>query len=274
MATLAQNAFLCLRDPPSPGTRSVAFRRYRLPYGLRWILRSIRASQPSDKIWWKGELRLWLGSNLWRKRLHRFVLYVYIVFKQIGPDQIEALYQYAKFQFECGNYSGDYLYQYKTLCSNLERSLSALWGKLASEILMQNWDIAVEELNCIKEMIDSKVIQQEHYSYKDPIIEFLACVFVNYDFDGAQKKRKECEEVIVNDPFFGKRVEDGNFSTVPLKDEFLENGRLFVFETCCKIHQRIDMGHEQLINHTKALSGRTCKLVTQLLEHTQGQAAP
>ncbi|KAF2617669.1 hypothetical protein F2Q68_00041678 [Brassica cretica] len=31
--------------------------------------------------------------------------------------------------------------------------------------------------------------------------------------------------------------------------------------------------HEQLINHTKALSGRTYKLVTQLLEHTQGQAA-
>ncbi|CAB68135.1 translation initiation factor 3-like protein [Arabidopsis thaliana] len=292
---------------------------------------------------------------------------------QIGPDQIEALYQYAKFQFECGNYSGaaDYLYQYRTLCSNLERSLSALWGKLASEILMQNWDIALEELNRLKEIIDSKffiavkpgaeqdlvdalgylnaiqtsaphllrylatafivnkrrrpqlkefikVIQQEHYSYKDPIIEFLACVFVNYDFDGAQKKMKECEEVIVNDPFLGKRVEDGNFSTVPLRDEFLENARLFVFETYCKIHQRIDMGvlaeklnlnyeeaerwivnlirtskldakidsesgtvimeptqpnvHEQLINHTKGLSGRTYKLVNQLLEHTQAQA--
>ncbi|AQL05981.1 putative pectinesterase/pectinesterase inhibitor 13 [Zea mays] len=38
----------------------------------------------------------------------------------IGPDQIEALYQYAKFQFECGNYSGaaDYLYQYGALCTN------------------------------------------------------------------------------------------------------------------------------------------------------------
>ena len=45
----------------------------------------------------------------------------------------------------------------------------------------------------LKEFI--KVIQQEHYSYKDPIVEFLACVFVNYDFDGAQKKMKECEEV-------------------------------------------------------------------------------
>ena len=46
----------------------------------------------------------------------------------------------------------------------------------------------------LKEFI--KVIQQEHYSYKDPIVEFLACVFVNYDFDGAQKKMKECEEVM------------------------------------------------------------------------------
>ena len=40
-----------------------------------------------------------------------------------------------------------------------------------------------------------KVIQQEQQSYKDPITEFLACVYVNYDFDGAQKKMKECEEV-------------------------------------------------------------------------------
>ncbi|KMT15083.1 hypothetical protein BVRB_3g062050 isoform A [Beta vulgaris subsp. vulgaris] len=77
---------------------------------------------------------------------------------QIGPEQIEALYQYAKFQFECGNYSGaaDFLYQYRALCTNSERSLSALWGKLAAEILMQNWDIALEELNRLKEIIDSK----------------------------------------------------------------------------------------------------------------------
>ncbi len=83
-----------------------------------------------------------------------------MVHYQIGPKQIEALYQYAKFQFECGNYSGaaDYLYQYRALCTNSERSLSALWGKLAAEILMQNWDIALEELNRLKEIIDSKVV--------------------------------------------------------------------------------------------------------------------
>ncbi|KQK20343.1 eukaryotic translation initiation factor 3 subunit E [Brachypodium distachyon] len=239
---------------------------------------------------------------------------------QIGPDQIEALYQYAKFQFECGNYSGaaDFLYQYRALCTNSERSLSALWGKLAAEILMQNWDVAQEELNRLKELIDSKnfsspinqlhsriwlmhwslfiffnhengrngiidlffqdrylnaiqtnaphllrylaaavvvnkrrrnmlkelikVIQQEQQCYKDPITEFLECLYVNYDFDGAQQKLIECEQVILNDPFLGKRIEEGNFITVPLRDEFLENARLFIFETYCRIHRCIDIG--------------------------------
>lgn len=50
-------------------------------------------------------------------------------------------------------------------------------------------------------------------------------------------------QVILNDPFLGKRVEESNFSTVPLRDEFLENARLFIFETYCRIHQRIDMGY-------------------------------
>lgn len=34
---------------------------------------------------------------------------------QIGPQQIDALYNFAKFQFECGNYSGaaEFLYHYR-----------------------------------------------------------------------------------------------------------------------------------------------------------------
>ena len=45
----------------------------------------------------------------------------------------------------------------------------------------------------LKELI--KVIQQEQYSYKDPIAEFLECLYVNYDFDGTQTKMHEREEV-------------------------------------------------------------------------------
>jgi hypothetical protein len=35
--------------------------------------------------------------------------------------------------------------------------MSALWGKLAAAILMQKWDDALEDLNRLKEIIDSKV---------------------------------------------------------------------------------------------------------------------
>ncbi|CAM0875893.1 unnamed protein product [Alopecurus aequalis] len=246
---------------------------------------------------------------------------------QIGPDQIDALYQYAKFQFECGMYSdaADFLYQYRALCTDGERSLSALWGKLAAEILMQNWDVAQEELNRLKEIIDSnsffsaspisqlhsriwlmhwslfiffnhengkngiidlffqdrylnaiqtnaphllrylavagvvnkrrrnsmlkeliRVIQQEQQqqqsSYKqDPIIEFLECLYVKYDFDGALQKLVECEQVILNDPFLGKHVEEGGSVTAPLRDEFLENARLLILENYCRIHGCIDI---------------------------------
>lgn len=45
----------------------------------------------------------------------------------------------------------------------------------------------------LKELV--KVIQQEQHSYKDPITEFLECLYVNYDFEGAQQKLRECEIV-------------------------------------------------------------------------------
>lgn len=238
---------------------------------------------------------------------------------QIGEEQIEALYHYAKFQFECGNYSGaaDFLYQYRTLCTNSERSVSALWGKLAAEILMQNWDVAVDELNKLKEIIDSKnfatpleqlqqrtwllhwslfvyyntdngknglidlffqerylnaiqtnaqhllrylaqavltnkrrrnmikdlvkVIQQESHSHKDAISEFVDCLFIKFDLDGAQAKLRDCQELLANDFFLGKQVQENGYTTMPFRDEFLESARHFIFETYCRIHQVIDI---------------------------------
>ena len=45
-----------------------------------------------------------------------------------------------------------------------------------------------------------------------------------------QMKLKECEAVLENDYFLAA-----------LKDDFVENARLFIFETYCRIHQCIDM---------------------------------
>lgn len=48
-------------------------------------------------------------------------------------------------------------------------------------------------------------------------------------------------QLIVSDFFLGKQSSDNGFVTIPLRDEFMENARLFIFETYCRIHQCIDI---------------------------------
>merc|ERR1719385_613211 len=236
------------------------------------------------------------------------------------PEYLDVLYNFAKFQYECGNYSGaaEYLYFHRVLAPPSDKNfMNALWGKLASEILMQNWDTALEDVNRIKEIINSggmvggmslggmgnplqalqqrawlihwslfvffnhpkgrdhiidlflfqpqylntiqtmcphilrylttavitnkstrrnvmkdliKVIQEESYTYQDPITSFIEDLYVNFDFDGAQKKLRDCETVLVND-----------FFLVACLDDFIENSRMMIFETFCRIHQCISI---------------------------------
>ncbi len=47
------------------------------------------------------------------------------------------------------------------------------------------------------------VCLQESYTYRDPITEFLECLYVNFDFDGAQRKLRECETVSQNIFLYG-----------------------------------------------------------------------
>lgn len=226
-------------------------------------------------------------------------------------ETIDILYKFAKFNYEAGNYpqTAEYLYLHKVLAPmNDKYYLSSMWGKLSSEILMQNWGLAIEEMNRVKEFIDNqgfssdaqaltqrcwlihwglfvffnapkgfellidmflyqpnylntiqtlcphilrylatavvisrqtrptalkdlvKVIQQESYSYRDPITEFIECLYVNFDFDGAQHKLKACESVLAND-----------FFTTSCPDDFIESARLMTFETFCRIHQVISI---------------------------------
>jgi len=207
----------------------------------------------------------------------------------------------------CGRYAdaAEYLFQYRSLSNNTERLSSASWGKFAAEILMQNWDAALEDLTRLRELIDTKnynslkqlqqrtwlihwslfvffnhpngrngiidmffqdrylnaiqsscphilrylttavitnkrrrnvlkdlvkVLQQEAHTYRDPITSFLEDLYVNFDFEQAQKKLRLCEGVLAND-----------FFLVACREEFMENARLCIFETYCRIHQRIDI---------------------------------
>lgn len=71
---------------------------------------------------------------------------------------IESLHKLAKYRYECGNYSvsTSYLYFCMLVLPPTDKNyLSVLWGKLASEILVQNWDSALEDLNKLREYIDT-----------------------------------------------------------------------------------------------------------------------
>lgn len=75
-----------------------------------------------------------------------------------------------------------------------------------------------------------KIIQQEAYEYSDPVTQFLDALYLRYDFDEAQERLAECSEILDNDYFLATA-----------RDEFLENARLAIFETYCRIHQCIDI---------------------------------
>jgi len=226
-------------------------------------------------------------------------------------SMVDTCYNFAKFQYECGNYSGasEYLYFHRILVQPTDKNyLNGMWGKLAAEILMQNWEMALEDLNRLKQFIDEstfgsnlqtlqqrtwlihwslfvffnhpkgrdliidlflyqkpylnaiqttcpwilrylatavicnkssrrnvmkdliKVIQEESYTYQDPITSFIEDLYVNFDFDGAQQKLRDCETVLVNDFFLVACLED-----------FIENSRMMIFETFCRIHQCISI---------------------------------
>ncbi len=40
-------------------------------------------------------------------------------------------------------------------------------------------------------------MQQTAYNYRDPVTDFVHCLYVDYDFDLAQQKLVECEKVLV-----------------------------------------------------------------------------
>mmetsp|Transcript_11927 Transcript_11927/g.32082 ORF Transcript_11927/g.32082 Transcript_11927/m.32082 type:complete len:498 (+) Transcript_11927:29-1522(+) len=236
----------------------------------------------------------------------------------LADDVLDSLYEYAKFQFDCGLYApaAEYLGAFRQISAGMkpEREFFALWGKLAANILDREWDAAMEDLTLLKDCIDSsgsarggpgvplnplqqlqqrtwlihwslfiffnhsngriaiiemffsdsylntiqtncphilrylaaavivnrgrrstmkdlvRVIKEEANSYQDPITQFVECLYVNFDFEGAQDTLKRCEQAIKHD-----------FFLVGLLDEFVESARLTIFETYCRIHQVIDI---------------------------------
>ncbi|KIL62675.1 hypothetical protein M378DRAFT_12733 [Amanita muscaria Koide BX008] len=78
--------------------------------------------------------------------------------------------------------------------------------------------------NALREIIKS------FSQYQDPITTFLKELYVEFDFEAAQKALKEAVDLVGNDFFLGE-----------FKDDFLDNARYLISEAYCRIHQKIDV---------------------------------
>lgn len=233
----------------------------------------------------------------------------------ITPQHVQVLHRYAKFVYDCGDYgsASNLLVHFRMLTTNVDEAFTALWGKLASDILLaatagraQNWDEALETLLALKDAIEARLntpaamqlqqrawlmhwalfllgnhssgrtvvadlMMQEKYmnaiqttcphllrylvvavltnprrrsmvkelvrivgleriTYSDPILRFLDDLYVHCNFENAQQRLRECAVVLDNDFFLSNSEED-----------FLSSARLYIFETYCRIHERIDL---------------------------------
>ncbi|KAK5017464.1 eukaryotic translation initiation factor 3 subunit E [Cryomyces antarcticus] len=80
----------------------------------------------------------------------------------------------------------------------------------------------------LKDLI--RIIKQEGYEYNDPLTDFVKALYVDFDFEEAQKKLGEAEEILRSD-----------FFLVAAADAFVDSARHLISESYCKIHQRIDI---------------------------------
>jgi translation initiation factor 3 subunit E len=103
----------------------------------------------------------------------------------IGLDAIEALFRFAKLNFEIGRYreAADYLFYYRELMKGREEEKSywALWGKLAGEVLMANMDTAWADLQQLYTLLESKfhLDQLEQLQQRTWIIHWSLFIFFN-----------------------------------------------------------------------------------------------
>jgi len=81
-----------------------------------------------------------------------------------------------------------------------------------------------------RKLMKDLVRVMQNCEYSDPIVEFVDCLCVKFDFEGAQTKLVECETVLSTDFFLCKQT-----------TLFMEEARVFVFENYCRIHDKIDL---------------------------------
>uniref|UniRef100_A0A7S2YDF7 Eukaryotic translation initiation factor 3 subunit E n=1 Tax=Entomoneis paludosa TaxID=265537 RepID=A0A7S2YDF7_9STRA len=81
-----------------------------------------------------------------------------------------------------------------------------------------------------RRLLRNLVYVMQDCEYTDPIVDFVHSLLVKFDFEMAQTKLAECQNVLKTDFFLCHQT-----------DLFMEEARVFLFENYCRIHHKIDL---------------------------------
>jgi len=127
--------------------------------------------------------------------------------------------------------SPTYLNTIQTSCPWILRYLAtaAILSRKTSATSSAAAPVSSRVRNAIREVV--KVIQTEEYQYQDPVTSFLKELYIEFDFEAAQRELTLAEKIVGDDFFLGD-----------FREEFLDNARYLISEAYCRIHQKIDIG--------------------------------
>ncbi|KAI5283956.1 eukaryotic translation initiation factor 3 subunit E [Ascosphaera acerosa] len=123
-------------------------------------------------------------------------------------------------------FSPAYINTIQAACPWILRYLAAAVITARSRAAHKNASIGYQKQ--LKDLV--RVVRQEGYEYADPLTDFVKALYVDFDFEEAQVKLREAEEILRQD-----------FFLVGVADAFVEAARHLISESYCKIHQRIDI---------------------------------
>ncbi|KAK3312900.1 eukaryotic translation initiation factor 3 subunit E [Apodospora peruviana] len=100
-------------------------------------------------------------------------------------EMVNALYDLGNLQYSCGNYgdASELLYRFRILSTDNDKVAYATWGRLACEILGMQWESAMEELQKVRESIDTKLANNPlaQLQHRTSLIHWALFPLFNYD---------------------------------------------------------------------------------------------
>lgn len=104
---------------------------------------------------------------------------------QVTQPMVDALYDFGRFRYECGNYpeAADLLYRFRVLSTDNDKVVKATWGKLVCEILGEEWESALEEVDKVKEHIETRLFNnpRAQLTAREALVHYALFPFFNYE---------------------------------------------------------------------------------------------